>query len=148
MKTRGWASVLLAYPAAAAVGAAFVAVGFTVVGVVISAMNGMGDQILAGLWIAPLAFLYALVVFLVGLVVVGTPAWLILGRAGRTTRGDAVIAGTVLCFVAGVVVILAGGEPAETWEPWALAASLAVPGAAAGWTLHRVAYGRPPAGQA
>ena len=142
MKTRGWGAVLLAYPAASAVGAAIVAVGFTVVGIVAQIMNEVPDRMLEGLWITPVAFLYALVVFLVGLIVIGTPAWLVLLRLGRTTRRDAVIAGATLCTVAGAVIILAMGEPAPAWEPWALAATLAIPGAAAGWTLHRVAYGR------
>jgi hypothetical protein len=142
MKTRGWGSVLLAYPTAAAVGAALVAAGFAVAGVIVQAINGMTDQILAGLWITPVAFLYAFVVFLVGLAVIGTPVWLLLFRMGRTKRRDAVLAGTVLCVLAGAASIAAVGEPMASWEPWALAASLAVPGAAAGWTLHRVAYGR------
>ena len=29
-----------------------------------------------------------------------------------------------------------------TFATWAFAASLAIPGAVAGWTLHRVAYGK------
>ena len=142
MKTQGWLSAVLAYPAAAAVGAAIVAAGFAVTGVVVQALNGMPSQILAGLWITPAAFLYAFVVFLVGLVVIGTPGWLLLARLGRTARGDATLAGSILCFAAGVIFVFAAGEPLGAWEPWALAASLAIPGAAAGWTLHRVAYGK------
>ena len=142
MKTRSWISVGLAYPAAATVGAAIVAAGFAATGVVVQRLNGMYDEILGGLWITPVAFLYAFVVFIAGLVVIGTPVWLVLAKLGRTTRTDAVLAGAALCFLAAVALLLAAGEPGMAWEPWALAASLAIPGAAAGWTLHRVAYGR------
>jgi hypothetical protein len=134
--------MLLAYPAAAAVGAALVAAGFAVMGVIVQALNGMTDQILAGLWITPAAFLYAFLTFLAGLAVIGTPAWVALIRMGRTTRRDAMLAGATLCAGVGIVFILAAGEPVTAWEPWALAGSLTLPGGAAGWTLHRVAYGR------
>ena len=56
MKTRGWGAVLLAYPAASAVGAAIVAVGFAVVGIVSQVMNEVPDRMLEGLWITPAAF--------------------------------------------------------------------------------------------
>ena len=134
---------MLAYPAAAAVGAALVAAGFTVMGIVAQVMNGVTERVFEGLWIIPAAFLYAFVVFLIGLAVIGTPAWLVLVRTGRTTRQHAMLAGAGLCFLAGAIVVAALGEPVLAWEPWALIASLAVPGAAAGWTLHRVAYGQP-----
>ncbi|MCA3699868.1 hypothetical protein [Brevundimonas sp.] len=143
MKLRGWGAVALAYPLAAFTGAVVVTIGFAAVSTYASLTNEFGwSEVLRGAWVLPVATIYAFVVYLVGLVVIGTPVWLVLVRIGRTTRRDAVIAGGTLCTVAGAVIILAMGEPAPAWEPWALAATLAIPGAAAGWTLHRVAYGR------
>ncbi len=143
MKTRGWAWVLLAYPAAATVGALLVTAGFVAISAYAS-LNSGGDlnELRRGLWVVPVAAIYAFCIFLAGLAVVGTPTWLVLARAGRRSRRHAVGAGVLLSVLTGAAVLLAAGEPATAWEPWIFAASLSVPGAAAGWTLHRIAYGR------
>ncbi|WP_029417016.1 hypothetical protein [Brevundimonas bacteroides] len=143
MKTRGWGAVALAYPAAALAGAVIVTIGFAAISTYASLANEGGwDKVGRGTWVLPAATIYAFVVYMAGLIVIGTPAWLVLSRTGRRSRRDAVVAGAVLSALAGAIFILAAGEPATAWEPWAFVASLALPGAAAGWTLHRVACGR------
>lgn len=143
MKTRGWGAVALAYPAAALAGAVVVTIGFAAISTYATLANGSGwAEVQRGTWILPAATIYAFVVYMAGLIVIGTPAWLVLSRMGRNSRPNAVLAGAVLSAIAGGIFILAAGEPATAWEPWAVIASLAIPGAAAGWTLHRVAYGR------
>lgn len=142
MKTRGWGAVALAYPAAALAGAIVVTIGFAAISTY-ATLNTEGgwDEVRRGTWILPAATIYAFVIYMAGLIVIGTPAWLVLSRMGRTSRRDALVAGAALSAFAGGIFILAAGEPATAWEPWAFVTSLAIPGAAAGWTLHRVAYG-------
>lgn len=143
MKTRGWGAVALAYPAAALTGAIVVTIGFAAISTYATLANGMGwAEVQRGTWILPAAILYAFMAYLAGLVVIGTPAWWLLSRAGRKRRSDAVLAGAVLSSAAAMIFVLAAREPVTAWETWALTLSLAIPGAIAGWTLHRVAYGR------
>jgi hypothetical protein len=142
-KTRGWGAIALAYPAGALAGAIIVTIGFAAISTYASLANEGGwTEVRRGTWILPAATIYAFVTFMAGLIVIGTPAWLVLSRMGRTSRQDALMAGAALSALAGGVFILAAGEPATAWEPWAFVASLTIPGAAAGWTLHRAAYGR------
>jgi hypothetical protein len=76
----------------------------------------------------------------VGLVLIGGPAWWGLYRAGRRDRATAVLAGAILAPIMGAILLAGLGGVVAAWT----AGSLLLPGAAAGWTLHRVAYGRNP----
>ena len=87
-------------------------------------------------------------IFLAGLVFIGAPVWAIMHRRGLRECRHAKTAGAVLA--AGVV--LAGGVMlglSAQSGPQGLAGGLIFavimlgPGAAAGWTLHRVAYTGP-----
>lgn len=146
MNVRGFGWVILAYLAAALVGALVVTIGFAFVAAYSTIANEQGwDEVWRGLWILPAATIYAFAVFIVGLLVLGTPAWLLLVRLGRDRRRDAVIAGAILSMLPVLAFLVAAGEPVSAWEPWVFVLSVAIPGAAAGWTLHRIAYGRAPA---
>ena len=146
MKVKGIVSVLLAYPAAAVAAGFVVMIGFIIVASVSTLTNGLpAGEIARGLWVAPVAWIYAAVVYLAGLLVIGTPVWLLMAKIGWNTRQNAVTAGAILSGLTGLVVLLLIGEAPAVWEPWALAASLTIPGAIAGWVLHRVAYRDPAA---
>lgn len=146
MKVRGFGWIILAYLAAALVGALIVTIGFAVVATYSTIANELGwDEVRRGLWILPAATIYAFAVFIGGLLILGTPVWLLLLRLNRSSRRDAVTAGAVLSMLPVLAFLLAAGEPVRAWEPWLFALSIMIPGAAAGWTLHRVAYGKAPA---
>lgn len=98
-------------------------------------LTGAGASLGTVLWFGAAVFVVAWLVaaigFFIGLLFIGLPAWAGLDKLGWMSPGVAVAAGAALAaFVAG----LFGGLPS--------AAFLLLPGAAAGWTLHRVAYGR------
>ncbi|WP_298158141.1 hypothetical protein [Brevundimonas sp.] len=141
MKVKGFVSVALAYPAAAAVGAAVVAVEFGAFAFTEGASTGMAEFGYGGEMLV-VAWLYAFIVFLLGLLIVGTPVWLLMARLKRNQRLDATVCGAVLAGLAGFVIMQMFSGVVWSWTPLAYAAALALPGAAAGWTLHRVAYGR------
>ena len=142
MKVKGLVSVALAYPAAAAVGAALVAVGFGLLALTESFSSSIAE-LAAGWWVLPITWVYAFAVFLVGLLFVGTPVWLLMAALKRDSRTHALLTGAILSALAGFLIMqLFSDETARSWLPLAYAAALVIPGAAAGWTLHRVAYGR------
>lgn len=146
MKVRGFGRMILAGLAAALAGALAVTVGFAVMTTYSTIANEQGwAEVGRGLWVLPAAALYAFAIFIVGLLILGTPAWLLLVRLGRASRSDAVIAGAILSMLPVLVFVLAAGEPVQAWQPWAFVLAIAAPGAIAGWTLHRVAYGKAPA---
>jgi hypothetical protein len=100
-------------------------------------------ELAAGLWVLPVAWVYAFVVFLVGLLFVGTPVWFLMAALKRDSRTHALLTGAILSALAGFLIMqLFSGGMIWIWWPLIYAAALAVPGAAAGWTLHRIAYGR------
>lgn len=143
MKVRGFGWVILAYLAAALVGALVVTIGFAIVATYSTIANEQGwDEVWRGLWILPAVTIYAFGVFIGGLLILGTPVWLLLVRLDKSSRRDAVIAGAVLSTLPVLAFLLAAGEPVQAWQPWVFALSITIPGAAAGWTLHRVAYGK------
>lgn len=98
----------------------------------------IAQAIVIGLSIIPVAAVIAGLTFLIGLVVIGIPAWAALHAVRLRSRWTAIIAGAILA-------------PASVWVggPWDVAASnfswiplgLILPGAVAGWTVHRLAYG-------
>lgn len=86
-------------------------------------------------------FTVALIGFSLGLLWVGIPAWLALHGLERRSRGFAVIAGSALSGFAAMILaaVMAG---ADTPGVALATAVMLAPGAAAGWVLHRIAYGR------
>lgn len=150
MKHR-WLNALVAVGAAAAMGGLGVAIVMIVamgVGAVMAVLSGSS----ASLWgalsgagmvvgLAAFAAVYAGAVFAVGLFVIGLPVWAILHGLGFRTRVSAVVAGAVVASAtAAVLMLTASGWSDLTTGVWA-AALLALPGAAAGWTFHKTAYG-------
>ncbi len=139
-------SVFVACLASAAAGAAAIALAFALTLIVPEFQSGVPARelpyALGNLAIfTGYAFLAALVVFSTGLLFIGLPAWFLLRRAGRRSRADAVIAGGVLSVIGPAALALPTRGLAD---PGSLIICLAVlvAGAIAGWTLHRVAYGR------
>lgn len=75
--------------------------------------------------------------FAIGLTFPGVPIWLWLHAAGYRSRTTAMLAVVVGASVAGVVLTAhAGGWAALLSPVW-----MALPGAAAGWTIWRIVYG-------
>lgn len=148
---RGWAWVAGGMAAAAVMGACTLAVqglllamaAFRAASVGLPAQGGVAFAILA----LPLAVAIAGAGFLTGLVAIGAPAWLVLHGLGLRKRREAMIAGAVLsALTAGPgLYVVTGGESGFVAAMAAMLLFL-IPGAAAGWTLHRIAYGASPHG--
>lgn len=145
---RGATSVPTAMAGAAAMGALVLAaqgVVLALVSLVILRGESAGLALFYLLMLAsPVAITASAVGFLIGQIVLGMPAWLLLHRLGRRRRRDAMIAGAVLSTLAAwanLSVWFYGG-PDVAWA----AMLFLIPGAAAGWTLHRIAYGASPHG--
>lgn len=140
-------SVFVACLASAAAGAAAIALAFALTLIVPEFQSGdvparelphaLGNLVI----FTGYAFVGAFLVFSTGLLFIGLPAWFLLRRAGRRSRTDAVIAGGVLSVIGPAALALPTQGLAD---PGSLIICLAVlvAGAIAGWTLHRVAYGR------
>ena len=84
--------------------------------------------------------IYTSFVFAVGLFLLGLPAWAVLHRLGWRGRRTAVVAGAVLAGAAAGGLALALNGPVGGSAGFA--AWMVLPGAVAGWTLHRIAYGK------
>lgn len=120
-----------AFRAAVATGATACSVEFLLM---TGGLSGTGASIqtvvTTGLTLFVITWLVAAAVFSIGLVLIGLPTWMGLEKLGWVSPGSAAASGS---FLAAVVAGLFGG-------PFS-AAFLVLPGAAAGWMLHRVAYG-------
>ena len=120
----------IALIAAAATGASGCSLQFMVMtGGLTGAGASIGTVFWFGLMVFAVAWVVAAFAFLVGLLFVGMPVWAGLDRLGWMSSGASVVAGAAL---AAMVAGLFGGLIS--------AAFLLLPGAAAGWMLHRVAY--------
>lgn len=99
-------------------------------------LSGAGESLGTVLWFGLLGMLVAwalaAIVFCIGLLFIGLPVWAGLDRLGWMSPGVAVVAGAALAT-------LIGGAIGGLW----FALFLLLPGAVAGWTLHRIAYGKP-----
>lgn len=96
-------------------------------------LTGAGASLGTVLWSGAVVFIVAWLVaafgFFIGLLFVGLPVWAGFEKLGWVSPGVAVVAGAALAALAAG---LFGGLPS--------AAFLLLPGAAAGWMLHRAAY--------
>jgi hypothetical protein len=126
--------------AAAAIGGGLVGLEATALFVWQSVATGEAGS---GLIMAPfyglVAWMMFAPMFLIGLVVLGAPVWWAMENAGIRSARAATAMGTLLTGAAAILVLAALGvmSPGALW----FCAAFAPPGAAAGWTLHRVAYG-------
>lgn len=145
-RAKGWGAIIAAFLAATLVGSFALSLEAAVF-VALNALDAGGPDAatVAGqaLLTSTTGLLFVAPVFLVGLLVVGAPVWLIIGATQVRSRLVATLVGAVLAGVTAAIILMlfglmAGGAPAIG------AAALTLPGAAAGWTLHRVAYGRTP----
>ena len=92
-----------------------------------------------GLFVFMVTWLVAAIGFGLGLLLIGIPVWATLIKLGWMSEGVATAAGAILAALAsGLLGSLASGLGSAV-QP---AAFMLLPGAAAGWTLHRVAYGK------
>ena len=101
------------------------------------------EAVISGLSIIPVATVVAGLAFLIGLAIVGLPAWAALHALRLRSRWLAALVGSVLA-PASIWVGGSWGAGAPTFN-WVLL-GLVLPGAVAGWTVHRVAYGPGEAG--
>lgn len=138
---RGWGFVAAALAAAALVGGAAASGAITLVLLPFSLIGNGPRFDLQGVFLF-LIFGGALAaaVFLAGLVVVGAPAWAVMHARGLRSRKHAVTAGALLTACA-VAALSALSGPQGALGGLLAALVMAAPGAAAGWVLHRVAYG-------
>lgn len=141
--TLGTHRALLGLITAAAIGGLATGAELAVIQLVTTALagapislDGMGFGIMMALWMTFMIGLYAAIAFAIGLVVVGLPAWAVLFRFGLRARVIGVLAGGVLSGVTAAMLSLAAGYDGLWFTVFMI-----MPGAAAGWTLHRVAYG-------
>ena len=117
--------------AATAAGATGCAIQFLILTGGLTAAGASLDTVLgSGLLVFVVTWLVAGFGFFIGLLFIGLPAWAGIDKLGWMSPGAAVAAGS------GLSALIAGlfGGPLS-------AAFLVLPGAAAGWMLHRVAYG-------
>lgn len=122
----------IAILAAAAAGAMGCAIQFMLM---TGGLTGAGASLGTALWFGVFVFVITWVVaalgFAIGLLFVGLPAWAGFDKLGWMSPGLAAASGAIL---APLVAGLFGGLPS--------AAFLLLPGALAGWILHRVAYSK------
>ena len=83
---------------------------------------------------------YTTIIFAIGLVVIGLPAWATLHRLGFRSRAAAILTGGVLTGTAATARAFAL-DPSNSGAG-SFGLLMVLPGAVAGWTLHRVAYGK------
>lgn len=95
------------------------------------------ETFISGLSIIPVATVIAGLAFMIGLAIVGLPAWAALHALRLRSRWFAALAGSIL---APASIWVSGSWEAgpPTFNHFLL--GLVLPGAVAGWTLHRVAY--------
>jgi hypothetical protein len=134
---------LLGLLAGAAVGGLATGAELAILQLTMNAIGGapislldMTLNILLALWMTLMIGLFAALAFAIGLVVVGLPAWAVLFKLGFRTRAVAILAGGFLSGIAAAILTLAVGDDGVWFTVLML-----LPGAAAGWTLHRIAYG-------
>lgn len=92
-------------PIALAAGAAVGGTGVTLYG--LAPIVTAPGYIVSAVLFAPVVFIAAFVVWAVGLLVIGGPAWIILARSGRTAPSHALLLGLIATFIVWVVVTLA-----------------------------------------
>jgi hypothetical protein len=119
----------------AAVGAAITGGGTALSAVGTSSLDGQ----LQVLFLGALFLVFALVIWAVGLLLVGVPAWCVLHALGMRGWRTAVLTGAVLPFGVGLLLInWEEGRPQGLGFP----ALLGLAGSAVGYTVWRIAYGR------
>ena len=106
-----------------------------------SAGTDGGSVFLGYLVLIPVWLIVAVPTYLIGLTVIGLPAWAIVERLGVRSRTAAVVIGAGLSTTTTMIPQLAVGLNQPEGLAWAAILQV-LSGAAAGWTLHRVAYGR------
>lgn len=129
-----------AFMAATAVGATVCSAQFLLMtGGFAGAVASVGTVVWLGLFVFLITWLVAAFGFVMGLMLIGLPIWAGLSRLGWMSRGAPMAAGAVLASLAGGLLgSMGSGLDGGLWS----AAFMALPGVAAGWTLHRVAYRR------
>ena len=100
--------------------------------------TALGGGLLFGLLAAAYALLVSFVVYSLGLVLVGIPAWWLLHRTGHASQKGFVGIGAVLSVTAGIILFRLVTPGSEVLAPL-----LAIPGGLAGWALWNWGYSHP-----
>jgi hypothetical protein len=125
--------------AAIGVGAAVCSAQFLLVtGGLTGAGASLWTVVWFGLFVFMVTWLVAAIGFGLGLLLIGIPVWAALIKLGWMSEGVATAAGAVLAALAGGLLGSLASGLGSALQP---AVFMLLPGAAAGWTLHRVAYG-------
>lgn len=125
--------------AAIGAGAAVCSAQFLLVtGGLTGAGASVGTVVWFGLFVFIVTWLVAAIGFGFGLLLIGIPVWAALARLGWMSQGVSTAAGAILVALASGLMASVG-----TGIEFGLrsAVFMLIPGAVAGWTLHRVAYG-------
>jgi hypothetical protein len=93
----------------------------------------------AALWFVFASAFVTIPAFLIGLMLIGAPLWAAFERLQIRSRAAAILAGVLLAPSAFVLITLPLQGPEG--PAWDMSVMMILPGALAGWTLHRVAYG-------
>lgn len=142
----GVTQVLAALIASAAAGGLATAAG-TVLGVAAQSfaygLPSLADIVLGGMMAVAMVLMlgfYTTIVFAIGLVVIGLPAWATLHRIGFRSRAAAILTGSLLTGTTAAALAFAL-DPSNSAAGW-FGLLMVLPGAIASWTLHRIAYGK------
>ena len=133
----------LSYPAAAAAGGVVCALEFTPLLMTPLWTNPPNAFVaLATVTVAMMVWWFlSAVVFFLGLIFVATPVSALLAAASLTSRRASIAAGALLSATFGGLLTTLAFPSANAGMLGA--AFMLIPGAVAGWILHRVTYGRP-----
>jgi len=122
-------------------GAALTSTTLIVIGAITALLSselaGLGAGLGVGLMVAP----FALIVWMGGILVVGAPFWALLHVLKIRSPQAGAILGAVLVFAV-VAGLSTSFVPQDGRWPWFVAIWLAAIGAAVGWIMARVAYGK------
>lgn len=135
-QTKNAANALMA---AIGAGAAVCSAQFLLVtGGLTGAGASIGTVVWFGLFVFMVTWLVAAIGFGLGLLLIGVPVWAALVKLGWMSEGVATAAGAILVALAsGLLGSIGTGLDSALQS----AVFMLIPGAVAGWTLHRVAYG-------
>lgn len=129
--------IVLAFLAAATVAAIFVGLEFWAFMVVSTLMSDTDLTLLfMSFSLGALAFIFAWPAFLIGLALIGGPAWWALHRVGQTSAFAAMSLGAVAAPLVGLILSADNGFDVWIWNGIALI----LPGGLAGLTARSVAY--------
>lgn len=102
-------------------------------------LYGLGNALMAVGYVG----LASSIVFLIGLIIVGGPIWFVMHQSDVRSRSAAVLTGMLATCPVPLIAWVLSPAAASSWLI-IYCGAVVLAGGVAGWTLHRVAYGRDP----